>query len=159
MRKAAERRLLVMVNVHRTVADAWPGDGLWYDAQVTEETAIASWISLAQRLCPHWNFFAADLVNEPQKATWGRGSPLDWNKAAERIGDAVLGACPRLLIFVQGVAGEPGAQGDGGVEEGYFWGENFAGVHSAPVRLIDQTKLVYSPHTCAHTLPGFASSH
>ena len=27
-------------------------------------------------------------------------------------------------------------------------GENLYGVHSAPVRLSDQTKLVYSPHTC-----------
>ena len=56
---------------------------------------------LANTLCPHWNAFAADLVNEPRKGSWGRGSSNDWNKAAERIGDAVLDACPRLLIFVQ----------------------------------------------------------
>ncbi len=120
MRKAAERRLLVMVNVHRTIATAWPGEGLWYDGMVSESQAIASWTALATKLCKHWNFFAADLVNEPFKASWGRGKPTDWNKAAERIGNAVLGACPRLLIFVQGVAGDPGAQGDGGVDQGYF---------------------------------------
>lgn len=148
MRKAADRRLLVMVNVHRTVASAWPGEGLWYDSEVSESDAISSWTLLAKQLCRHWNFFAADLVNEPRKGSWGRGRPTDWNKAAERMGDAVLSVCPRLLIFVQGVAGEPGAPDDGGVQEGYFWGENLYGVHTAPIRLRDQSKLVYSPHTC-----------
>lgn len=147
LRKAADRRLLVMVNAHRTVADAWPGEGLWYDDKVSEANVIRSWTVLANTLCPHWNAFAADLVNEPRKGSWGRGSSNDWNKAAERIGDAVLDACPRLLIFVQGVAGEPGAQGDEGAKGGYFWGENLHGVHTAPVRLKDQSKLVYSPHT------------
>ena len=147
LQKAAERRLLVLVNAHRTVPDAWPGKGLWYDEAVREAEVIATWISLAKLLCKHWNVFAVDLANEPRKASWGRGMPSDWNRAAERIGNAVLGVCPRLLIFVQGVAGSPGAQGDGGVEQGYFWGENLYGVHTAPVRLRDQSKLVYSPHT------------
>ena len=120
MRKAAERRLLVMVNAHRTVATAWPGDGLWYDNSVDESSVISSWTTLVSHFCEHWNFFAADLANEPRKASWGRGQPSDWNKAAERIGNAVLTTCPRLLIFVQGVGGEPGAQGDGGVAKGYF---------------------------------------
>ena len=180
MRKAADRNLLVMINAHRTVPTAWPGDGLWYDSTVSEHDAINSWTVMARQLCTHWNFFAADLANEPRKGSWGRGRSTDWNKAAERIGDAVLQACPRLLIFVQGVAGEPGAPNDGGVAQGYFWGENLVrslraarraraaplpnacpflractrlwhgaqyGVHTAPVRLRDQSKLVYSPHT------------
>ena len=139
MRKAAERRLLVMVNAHRTVASAWPGDGLWFDSDINEPAAISSWTSFAKQFCTHWNFFAADIVNEPRMASWGRGRPTDWNKAAERIGNAVLGVCPRLLIFVQGIAGDPGAPGDGGVDAGYFWGENLYGVHSAPVQLVDQS--------------------
>ena len=147
LRKAAERRLLVMINAHRTTPTAWPGEGMWHDASVSEADAIRSWKSLATQMCSHWNFFAADLVNEPRKASWGRGRPTDWDKAAERIGNAVLEACPRLLIMVQGVAGDPGAQGDGGVKQGYFWGENLYGTHTAPVRLRDQSKLVYSPHT------------
>lgn len=147
MRKAADRRLLVMINAHRTLPTAWPGEGMWYDSSVSEADAIRSWTLLATQFCSSWNFFAADLVNEPRKASWGRGGPADWNKAAERIGNAVLQTCPRLLIFVQGVAGDPGAQGDGGVSQGYFWGENLYGAHTAPVRLRDQSKLVYSPHT------------
>jgi endoglucanase len=136
-----------MVNAHRTVANAWPGDGLWYDAHVTEQDAIESWQKLAAVLCKHWNAFAADIVNEPVHASWGRNSPKDWNKAAERIGNAVLQVCPRLLIFVQGVSGNPGAPNDGGEAQGYFWGENLVGARATPVKLRDMSKLVYSPHT------------
>ena len=145
--KAAERRLLVMVNVHQTTSTTWPGDLMWYDSRVSEAEAIRSWGILATLLCPHWNAFAADLVNEPVKASWGRGRPTDWNKAAERFGDAVLAACPRLLVMVQGVGGEPGAPNDGGIGEGYFWGENLVGAATSPVKLVDMTKLVYAPHT------------
>lgn len=145
--KAAERRLLVMVNVHQTTSTTWPGDLMWYDSTVSEADALRSWGILAALLCPHWNAFAADLVNEPVKASWGRGRPTDWNKAAERFGDAVLAACPRLLVMVQGVGGEPGAPNDGGIGEGYFWGENLVGAATSPVKLVDMTKLVYSPHT------------
>ncbi|KAL1498800.1 hypothetical protein AB1Y20_014107 [Prymnesium parvum] len=145
--EAAKREILVMVNVHRTMPTAWPGEGLWYDSHVSEREAIDSWRALARSLCKHWNAFAADLVNEPVKAAWGRGGANDWNKAAERIGNAVLDECPRLLIFVQGVGGNPGAPGDGGEAQGYFWGENLVGVKAAPVRLRDMSKLVYSPHT------------
>ena len=120
---------------------------MWYDSRVSEAEAIRSWGILATLMCPHWNAFAADLVNEPVKASWGRGRPTDWNKAAERFGDAVLAACPRLLVMVQGVGGEPGAPNDGGIAEGYFWGENLVGAATSPVKLVDMTKLVYSPHT------------
>ena len=147
IQEAAKRNILVMVNVHRTIATAWPGEGLWYDSHVSEAEAIQSWRKLAQSLCKHWNVFAADLVNEPVKASWGRNSPRDWNKAAERMGNAVLEECPRLLIFVQGIGGSPGAPGDGGESQGYFWGENLVGVKAAPVQLTDMSKLVYSPHT------------
>ena len=147
VRSAAKKRLLVMVNVHQTKATTWPGDLMWYDASVSEADALRSWGILAELLCPHWNAFAADLVNEPVKASWGRGTPTDWNKAAERFGDKVLSVCPRLLIVVQGVGGEPGAPNDGGIAEGYFWGENFVGARTAPIKLVDMTKLVYSPHT------------
>ena len=137
-----------MVNVHQTTSTTWPEDLLWYDGVVSEADALRSWGILAELLCPHWNAFAADLVNEPVKASWGRGEPTDWNKAAERFGDKVLSVCPRLLIMVQGVGGEPGAPNDGGISEGYFWGENLVGAATSPVQLVDMTKLVYSPHTC-----------
>ena len=57
-----------MVVVHRTTATAWPGDGLWYDKDVSEEDAKESdearhhALQAVERL-------AADLVNEPVHAT------------------------------------------------------------------------------------------
>jgi aryl-phospho-beta-D-glucosidase BglC (GH1 family) len=47
-REAAKRKLLVMVNVHRTTATAWPGDGLWFDKSVSEEDALTSWLEISQ---------------------------------------------------------------------------------------------------------------
>ena len=101
IREAGKRKLLVMVVVHRTTATAWPGDGLWYDKDVSEEDARV--VDEARHHVAGGGTLAADLVNEPVHATWGRNKPIDWNKAAERLGDTVLSACP-LLVFVQGSA-------------------------------------------------------
>ena len=54
-----------------------------------------------------------DLQNEPSQATWGSGDPAnDWDTAAATIGDHVLERCSRWLIFVEGVADNPGAYGE-----------------------------------------------
>jgi endoglucanase len=55
------------------------------------------------------------------KSSWGRGNEFtDWNRAAEQIGNRVLEVVPRWLIFVEGVGHSPGAQGDLGVDGGYW---------------------------------------
>jgi endoglucanase len=72
-----------------------------------------------------WNVFAADLNNEPHGcASWGDGSVrTDWRMAAERIAGVILGANPRLLIFVEGV------ERNGCVQPGEncWWGGHVAG--------------------------------
>jgi len=92
-------------------------DRLWYSSNVSEASMITAWEHLADRYCDPisignfreaqsdaWNVFAADLMNEPFGASWGQGaSPLDWKLGAEKLGDAVLGRCPRWLVFVSGV--------------------------------------------------------
>ena len=60
-------------------------------------------------LCPYWNAMGADLQNEPHSATWGRHKYDDWNSGAERMGNNVLKACARWLIFVEGVGWKGGA--------------------------------------------------
>ena len=64
---------------------------------------------------------AMDLNNEPhgkeagKGATWGNSNPLtDWNKAAERCGNAILAINPNVLIMVEGV--EATSEGN------YWWG-------------------------------------
>ena len=147
-REAARRGILVMVACHRIKHDAWPGAGLWYDERLGWPVSRVkrSWAMVAQTLCGEWNVVAADLVNEPHKASWGKGLPVDWNAGAEDLGNAVLAACPRWLIVVEGVGYEPGAPGMDDPGAGIWWGENLAGARAAPVYLSDQAKLVYSPH-------------
>ena len=147
-RAAASRGILVLVGCHRVKHDAWPGAGLWYDDSLgfSEARVLESWTTLATALCGQWNVFAADLQNEPHAASWGKGMDVDWNVGAERLGNAVLKACPRWLIFVEGVGFEPGAPGADRGDMGIWWGSNLVGARVAPVKLSDQTKLVYSPH-------------
>jgi endoglucanase len=146
-RAAAPRGLLVLVAAHRLSPDAWPGDGLWYDDEFTEQTVKDDWTKLAAELCGQWNVVGVDLQNEPHTATWGKGDArTDWNLAAGRLGDHVLEVCPRWLIFVEGIfEGAPGEYDNGA--GGYWWGENLVGVKTAPVRLQNQKRLILSPHT------------
>jgi len=144
---AARRGLLVMMACHRLNPKAWPGDGKWFDGTITEARVLQSWDKVAHMLCSRWNVFAVDLQNEPHASSWAKNSATDWNKAAERIGNHVLTKCKRWLIMVEGVGYNPGAPGLDDPSLGVWWGENLAGAKVAPVRLSDQTKLVYTPHT------------
>ena len=143
---AAESNILILLAAHRVSPKAWPGKGLWYDDVVSEQATMASWSKLAKELCGQWNVVAVDLFNEPHKAKWGQGEDKErWDKAAVRLGNHILSVCPRWLVFVEGI--NYGAPGDGGVDNGYWWGENLVGALFAPIKLNDQSKLVYAPHT------------
>eukprot|EP00966_Prymnesium_polylepis_P177823 4117984-Prymnesium_polylepis.1 len=143
---AAESNILILLAAHRVSPEAWPGDGLWYDSSISEQSTMDSWTKIAEELCGQWNVVAVDVFNEPHKATWGQGGDdTRWDKAATRLGNHILSKCPRWLVFVEGI--NFGAPGDGGVVNGYWWGENLVGALFAPVKLSDQSKLVYAPHT------------
>ena len=148
---AAEHGILIMMAAHRLHPDAWPGNGLWYDPTMSEERVKESWERILTRLCKQWNVFAVDLQNEPHSSSWGKngGVDEDWGQAAGRLGNHVLQRCARMLVFVEGVGYTPGAPGMDNAGDGIWWGENLAGVKKEPVALLDPTKLVYSPHTCA----------
>jgi endoglucanase len=65
----------------------------------------------------------------------------DWNLAAERIGNHILSnGGDKFLIFVEGTNKSPACN------QSCFWGEDLTGVRTNPVRLINQKRLVYSPH-------------
>ena len=44
---------------------------------------------------------AVDLFEEPHGDVGGGDAATDWHAAAQRIGDHVLGRCPRWLVLVQ----------------------------------------------------------
>lgn len=145
IRELGRQRLMVILDNHRSRAD-WccdedHGDGLWYTRAYPESAWIADWRRMARRYRHTPNVVAAELRNEirpdpslapgPTTATWGDGNPLtDWRAAAERGGNAVLSANPRLLVIV------------GGTE----YQGNLTGVAAAPVRLRVRHRLVYAPH-------------
>jgi aryl-phospho-beta-D-glucosidase BglC (GH1 family) len=144
---AARHNILVVLACERLSAEDWPGSGLWYEEHgaLNEEATRDSWSRLAQAMCDRWNVVAADLMNEPHKATWAQDNPVtDWDQGATRVGNYVLNQCSRWLIFIQGI--NVGATGDGGASKGYFWGENLWGAIKHPISLTNQAKLVYAPH-------------
>jgi endoglucanase len=135
---ATDRGMMVMLDRHRPTAQAQ--SNLWYTDKVSEDTWIKDWTSLARKYKDNPLVIGADLHNEPHgEATWGDGKQAtDWRLAAERAGNAVLAANPNWLIFVEGVESYQ--------DNGYWWGGNLQGARENPVRLADQSKLVYSAH-------------
>lgn len=145
----AEAGILVMLDVHRLESTVWPDPrGLWYRgspaaADVNSEL-LDAWETLLPRYCGQWNFFAADLFNEPWGATWGGGEPLtDWRAAATVVAERVLALCPRIIVVVEGVGNQAG-EADG--ESKVFWGENLRQAAERPLRLSLPSKVALSPH-------------
>jgi aryl-phospho-beta-D-glucosidase BglC (GH1 family) len=128
IRAAARRQLLVLMACHRLRRsyaspehpEAWPGswNGLWWEDDAFPEIKVAvTWGEIAATFCSEWNFFAADLMNEPHMGYWGSdhfdgttdaGVPwaeahVDWSVGAARLGNSVLKKCSRVLIFVEGL--------------------------------------------------------
>ena len=135
--------LKVILDRHSAKADGFIGEDVWYipgDAYYTEQRWIEDWVMLAKRYSGNATVIGADLFNEPKKsATWGNSSPAtDWNKAAERAGNAVLAANPNWLIIVEGTEQYNG--------QTTWWGGNLKGVATYPVVLTNPSKLVYSMH-------------
>jgi endoglucanase len=135
----AKAHIMVILDNHVSRAD-WccsekDGNGLWYNAAYPESKWLADWRTIAGRYQHERWVIGADLRNELRSgATWGGADPkLDWHAAAERGGDAVLAANPRLLIMV----------------ESPEYSTNFAGFEKLPVRLKIADRLVYSPHAYA----------
>ena len=135
--------LRVILDRHSARADGYMGEDVWFipgDAYYTEARWIGDWVLLATRYAGNATVIGADLFNEPKRtATWGNSAPAtDWNKAAERCGNAVLAANPNWLVIVEGIEKFDG--------KGYWWGGNLKGAATFPVVLKGSNKLVYSMH-------------
>jgi endoglucanase len=140
---AGQIGLKVFLDRHSAKADNFANEDLWYipgDSYYTEAQWINDWVMLAKRYAGNSTVIGADLFNEPKKsATWGNSAPAtDWNKAAERCANAILGANPNWLIIVEGVEKYN--------NQGTWWGGNLTGAAQYPVILAVPNKLVYSAH-------------
>jgi len=143
---AQELDLKIVLDSHARQPDNYLGETIWYDNTCTEQQWIDDWTFLVKRYKDYDSFIACDLDNEPHgNATWGTSSPAtDWNKAAERCGNAILAENPNMLIFVEGVEFYKGV--------GYWWGGNLLGAKTDPIVLSKQSQLVYSPHEYGPTV-------
>ena len=142
----AKAHIVVILDNHVSRAD-WccsdaDGNGLWYSSEYPESSWLADWQTIVRRYRSQPWVVGADLRNELRSgAAWGGADPkLDWHAAAERGGNAVLDANPRLLIMV----------------ESPEYSTNFIGFDKLPVRLNVPGRLVYSPHAYGMAAPGFA---
>ena len=143
----ARARIMVILDNHVSRAD-WccsetDGNGLWYNARYPERAWLADWQTIARRYRNQPWVVGADLRNELRNgAAWGGSDPAhDWHAAAERGGNAVLAANPKLLIMV----------------EGPHYSTDFTGFDKLPVRLPIAHRLVYSPHAYYSAEHPFAS--
>jgi aryl-phospho-beta-D-glucosidase BglC (GH1 family) len=136
--------LKIILDNHSRKSDNYLNEDVWYTADVSEAKWISDWVTLATRYKNNDAVIGMDLDNEPNGAnghgcTWGNSNPLtDWNKAAERCGNAILQANPNVLVIIEGIQTYNG--------DGYWWGGNLKGVTDFPVVLSNPKKLVYSPH-------------
>jgi len=143
----ARAHIMVILDNHVSRAD-WcckdaDGNGLWYNADYPEEKWLADWRVIALRYKDQPWVVGADLRNELRSgAQWGGGDPrLDWHAAAERGGNAVLEANPKLLVMV----------------EGPQYSTDFTAFASLPLVLKVPSRLVYSPHAYSSPAHTFAS--
>jgi aryl-phospho-beta-D-glucosidase BglC (GH1 family) len=133
---AKSRGLKIILDRHTISADTQ--EPLWYTAQYPESRWISDWQMLATRYLGNDTVIGFDLHNEPHEpATWGDGTlTTDWRLAAERAGNAILGANPKLLIMVEGYD----------KNDYYWWGGDLSQAGQYPVQLNVAHQLVYSIH-------------
>jgi endoglucanase len=143
----ARAHIMVILDNHMSRAD-WccseiDGNGLWYNAEYPESKWLADWATIVYRYKNQPWVVGTDLRNELRSgAQWGGSDPkLDWHAAAERGGNAVLGANSKLLVMV----------------ESPQYSTDFTGFDKLPVVLKVAHRLVYSPHAYASADHAFQS--
>ncbi len=139
VRWCQENDMKIVLDNHSRAADGFLNEKLWYTPEYSEERWINDWIFMANRYKDFSAVVGMDLNNEPHGSSWGNSNPAtDWNKAAERCGNAILKVNPNVLIIVEGVGEFEG--------NSYWWGGQLMGAKKYPVQLSDPNKLMYSAH-------------
>ena len=132
----ARAHLMVILDNHMSRADwccsSTDDNGLWYNAEYPESRWLDDWRTIVRRYGRQPWVVGTDLRNELRSTSrWGDANPkLDWHAAAERGGNAVLGANPNLLVIV----------------EGPEYSTDLTAFAKLPVVLKIAHRLVYSPH-------------
>jgi endoglucanase len=130
---------------HTTATDTYNGQ------PYTEDHWVRDLVFVAKRYAHLRRFMGIDLYNEPTgEVRWGSGDANaykpanDWKRAAERAGNAVLSANPKLLVFVEGISANWDGVESTNVPINY--GENLRPQSYLPLN-IPNAKLVFAPHS------------
>jgi endoglucanase len=141
----AHAHILVILDNHVSNAD-WcckdnDGNGLWYNAEYSEEKWLADWRAIVRRYKKQKWVAGVDLRNELRSgARWGGPDPsLDWHAAAEPGGNAVLEENPELLVMV----------------EGPQYSTDLTKFGELPLVLQVANRVVYSPHAYSFSVHPF----
>jgi endoglucanase len=135
----------------------WWGGQYWddlfgYRQQISMRTSLwmSDWVGMVNAFQSQPDVVGVDLRNEPTETIycdrilfvrihcvsprWSHGTTPgvdNWPAAAERAGDAILGANRKLLVMVEGIK---------------FSGD-LTGVHGRQVKLVVPNRVVYAPHS------------
>ena len=139
--------IMVFLNNHTSKAQ-WccsmtDGDGLWWNKQYPEEKYFECLEALAKRYKGNPRVIGMDVRNEirPNKElvpNWGTGiEPLDWQMAAEKVGNRIQAIAPHWLIII------------GGLD----YQLDLKPIVNKPVKLKVPNKVVYSGHIYSFSWP------
>ncbi|WNV06608.1 cellulase family glycosylhydrolase [Candidatus Methylospira mobilis] len=136
------QQFYILLDHHRLNCNAGISE-LWYESDYSAQSWISDLKFMANRYKSLPHFIGIDLKNEPHgAATWGTGNAsTDWNGAAAMAATAVLNAAPDILVFVEGVEGNPVCGGT----TAHWWGGNLEPLSCYPLN-IPSNKLVLAPH-------------
>jgi len=138
--RAAQWGIFVLLDMHLLRADTAP-DPLPFDEKTPLHEVVLAWDTLASRMCTFWGVMGADLKNEPYGATWE-----EWQNVAMHLAETVENKCPSWLIFVEGIWSFDSPKNP--VKSGRTgpWGSMLLPAKDSPIRILNENKLVYSPH-------------
>lgn len=147
-----QHKIGVVLDFHllsaQTAADS---SGLWYGSSIQMSDIQKAIDELTKTLCngKHFNVIGLDLKDGlGASATWGDNSDTDWAVAATTLGNYLLKACPKWLVFVQGVQGSAHKDvydGNKEIKNKFLAGSDLTGVAKAPIKLTTSGKVVYAP--------------
>lgn len=138
VQRAAERNILIMLDLHRLDSKKWPTDGKWVPEHLGIEGVYSFWRELATEYRDQWNVMGADLFNEPHGAEdW-----KSWREFVEVTGNMIHTIAPRWLIVAEGV----GALKNDPRPRSVFWAENLHPAITDPPVLKERRKVALSPH-------------
>ena len=143
--EAGKLGLKVILDSHSRQPDSYLREGIWNPSYYPESKWIANWKFVAARYASNDTVAALDLKNEPHfEAAWGGPtSSLNWNEAAQRCANEIQTVNQNALIVIEGVESLNASATALGK---YWWGGNMQGVHTNPINITYNNKLVYSPH-------------